>query len=175
MKRITTIYWAIFSLAIIAVALQSCKKDEPQPAQGIDLQLYQMALETAGFTWYKNSDELLDKSAGSGHNYAKLRTRYNATAATQLDSDGKVAANASFPEESLVVKELINGDGSIGLYAILYKMTESEHADGRGWVWGYVFPNGDVATTAEDKGAICTSCHLQSDNIDYMLMNKFFP
>ena len=63
MKRITTIYWAIFSLAIIAVALQSCKKDEPQPAQGIDLQLYQMALETAGFTWYKNSDELLDKSA----------------------------------------------------------------------------------------------------------------
>ena len=79
-------------------------------------------------------------------------------------------ANASFPEGSLVIKELSNGT-SPSLYAMLYKSSESEYADGRGWVWGYVFPNGDVATTAEDKGAICTGCHLQSHNIDYMLMN----
>ncbi|MCF8465012.1 MAG: cytochrome P460 family protein [Flavobacteriales bacterium] len=165
----------LFGLIILTITIQSCKKDEPEPAKGIDLQLYEMAQETAGFTWYKNSDALLDKSSGSGHNYPLLRTRYNSTAATQLDSDGKVSANASFPEGSFVVKELTNNDGSIGLYAILYKKSDSEHADDRGWVWGYIYPNGDVATSAVDKGAICTGCHLQSESIDYMLMNKFFP
>lgn len=102
------IFLAILGICVIVIILQSCKKDEPQPAKGIDLQLYEMAQETAGFTWYKNSDALLPKSSGSGHNYPLLRTRYNATAATQLDVDGKVSANASFPEESLVVKELIH-------------------------------------------------------------------
>ncbi len=162
----------VFRLSSVAIVLQSCKKDEP--AVGIDLELLQMAEMTNGFSWYKNSDAWLPKSSGSGHNYDLLRTRYNATAATQLDADGSVLSNASFPDGSLVVKELSNGSEA-ELYAILYKKSDSEHADSRGWVWGYVFANGNVATTAEDKGAICTGCHLQSDNIDYMLMNKFFP
>lgn len=166
------IIWAAFAIAIVATSLQACKKDEP--AEGIDLELYNMAQETNGFVWYKNSDAWLDKSSGSGHNYSGLRTRYNTTAATQLDADGKVMANASFPDGSFIVKELSNGT-SVELYAMLYKMNGHEFADDRGWVWGYVFADGNVATTAEDKGAICTSCHLQSDNIDYMLMNKFFP
>lgn len=172
MNKQTTILWAAFCFSILAMTLQSCEKDEP--AEGIDLELLNMAKETNGFTWYKNSDTWLDKSAGSGHNYSGLRTRYNAVAATQLDADGKVMANASFPDGSFIVKELSNGT-SVELYAILYKMSNHEFADDRGWIWGYVFENGNVATSAEDKGAICTSCHLQSDNIDYMLMNKFFP
>lgn len=167
-----TIIWAVFSIAIVAISLQACKKDEP--AVGIDLELLNMAKETSGFTWYKNSDAWLDKSSGSGHNYSGLRTRYNSTAATQLDGNGKVMANASFPDGSLVVKELSNGN-VVDLYAVLYKMSNHEYADANGWVWGYVFADGNVATTAEDKGAICTGCHSQSDNIDYMLMNKFFP
>lgn len=170
-----TITWTVSALAVVAITFQACKKDDPEPAKGIDLQLYEMAQETNGFVWYKNSDELLDKSSGSGHNFPLLRTRFNSIAASQLDSDGKVAANASFPEGAFVVKELCNNDGSIGLYAILYKDSDNEYADDRGWVWGYIYPNGDVATSAMDKGAICTNCHLQAENIDYMLMNKFFP
>ncbi len=171
MKR-KNIIWAAFTLAIVAISLQSCKKDEP--AEGIDLELLNMAEEITGFTWYKNADTWLAKSSGSGHNYTGLRTRYNSIAATQLDGDGKVMANASFPEGSLVVKELANGTLA-ERYAILYKRSDNEHADANGWVWGYVNADGTVATTAEDKGAICTGCHLQPDNIDYMLMNKFFP
>ena len=170
MKTKSTVVWAIFSFAIVAITLQSCKKD----AEGIDLELLNMARETNGFVWYKNSDAWLPKSAGSGHNYTSLRTRYNSTAATQLDGDGKVMANAAFPDGSLIVKELSNGT-SVERYSILYKRSDSEHADNNGWVWGYVNEDGTVATTAEEKGAICTGCHLQPDNIDYMLMNKFFP
>lgn len=163
---------SLFGLSLMAIAFQSCKKDEP--AVGIDLELLQMAEMTNGFTWYKDSDAWLAKSSGSGHNYTSLRTRYNATAATQLDAEGKVRSNASFPDGSLVVKELSNGTEA-ELYAILYKRSDHEFADDNGWVWGYVFANGNVATTAEDKGAICTGCHLQPQNIDYMLMNKLFP
>lgn len=172
MKKTSQFFRGLFGLAIVVISLQACKKDEP--AVGIDLELLQMAEVTSGFTWYKNSDVWLPKSSGSGHNYTGLRTRYNATAATQLDGNAQVLNNASFPDGSLVVKELSNGT-SVERYAILFKDSDNDFADSNGWVWGYVNADGTVATTAEDKGAICTSCHLQPGNLDYMLMNSYFP
>lgn len=166
------IIWAAFGLSLLAITIQSCKKDEP--AEGIDRELYDMATETDGFVWFENSAAWLPKSSGSAHNFANLRTRYNSTAATQLDANGRIEANAAFPEGSLVVKELSDGNSS-ELYAILYKRSDSEYADANGWVWGYVNADATVRTSAEDKGAGCTGCHSQQDNIDYMLMNKFFP
>ena len=154
-------------------ALSSCKKeDEPK---GTDLELYEMAKVTEGFTWYMLSDGLLDKSAGSGHNYPFLRTRYNTEAATQLDPDGKIKPGASFPEGSLVVKELYNDGSTLGRYAILYKDSGNADADANGWVWGYIDANGSVAEPASKKGTSCIGCHTQDGGIDYMLMNKFFP
>lgn len=170
MKKKAFLYLTL--IISVSIVLHACKKDEP--AKSIDMQLLDMATETSGFTWFKNSDAWLDRSSGSGHHYILLRTRYNGTAATQLDGDGKVVPNASFPDGSLVVKEMTNGT-SVELYAILYKQSDNEFADANGWVWGYLFSNGNVATSAEDKGAICTSCHSQSESIDYMLMNKYFP
>lgn len=167
-----TIIWVTFTLSIVAITFQACKKDEP--AEGIDRELFDMAIETNGFTWFENSDAWLPKSSGSAHNYANLRTRYNTTAATQLDGNGRILANASFPEGSVIVKELSDGT-SAELYAILYKRSDSEFADANGWVWGYVNADATVQTSAEDKGAGCISCHSQQGNIDYMLMNTFFP
>ena len=164
--------WVLFGLALITITIQSCKKDEP--AEGIDLELLSMSESLNGFTWFKNSDAWLPASTGTGHAYTSLRTRYNTIAATQLDNDGKVLSNASFAEGSLIVKEL-SSSTTVERYAILFKQSDSDHADSNGWVWGYINADGTVATSAEDKGAICTSCHLQPDNIDYMLMNKFFP
>jgi len=83
-------------------------------------------------------------------------------------------ANANFPEGSLVVKDLSNGTSS-SLYAILYKRSGNEHTDADGWVWGYVNSDATEENSAEDKGASCNGCYSQLDNIDYMLMNKFFP
>ena len=171
MKRHSTIIWATFSLMIIAATLHSCKKDEP--ADGIDKELFDMASETAGFVWFANSNAWLPQSTGSAHDFVSLRTRYNSVAATQLDANGRIEANAVFPEGSLVVKELSDGN-SAELYAILYKRSDSEFADSNGWVWGYVNADETVRTTAQDRGAGCNGCHSQTDNIDYMLMNKFF-
>lgn len=173
MKYSRAVIRVVFFISIIMVGIQSCKKEEP--AEGIDKELLTMAEVTTGFVWYKNSDALLAVSAGSGHSEDFLRTRYNSLAATQLTLGGKVLPNASFPEESLVVKELWNSSTELGRYAILYKKSDNPNADTNGWVWGYVNADGTVAASAEDKGASCTGCHSQPDNIDYMLMNKFFP
>jgi len=162
------------TLALVVTGpLNSCKKDKE--AEGIDKQLLDMAQNTAGFTWYKNDGVLLDKSAGSGHNYPFLRTRFNTIAAAMLDEDGKIMDSIVFPQGSLIVKELYSDASTLGRYAILYKQSNNTYADDKGWIWGYINADGTVAVTAEDKGVQCISCHLQEGNIDYMLMNKFFP
>ncbi|HNR20399.1 MAG TPA: cytochrome P460 family protein [Bacteroidia bacterium] len=161
---------------IIAVSFNSCKKkDDDDEPTAFDTELYNMAKETSGFVWFKNSSSALPKSSGTGHSQPFLRTRYNAAAATQLDSTGQILTGATFPENSLIVKELLNSSSVLERYAILYKKPSNENADAKGWVWGYINADGSVAEPTSNKGSACTGCHSQSDNIDYMLMKKYFP
>lgn len=167
---------SIFILSTLFVSIwtiYSCKKEKQ--ATGTDKELYDMAKTTSSFIWYKNSDELLNKSSGSAHPYPFLRTRYNAVAATKLDANGKIFIGELFPEGSLIVKELYENATTLGRYAILYKKSASADADAKGWVWGYINADGTVAEAASRRGSSCISCHSQTDNIDYMLMNKYFP
>lgn len=163
----------VFSLLSSLVFFYGCKKDKL--AQGTDADLYEMAQETKGFTWYKKTNALLPKSTGTGHSQPYLRTRYNDIASTHLGSDGKILSGTTFTEGSLIVKELYSDMNTFDRYAILYKNSSSPNADAKGWVWGYINADGSVAFEASKKGSSCTGCHSQADNIDYMLMNKFFP
>lgn len=167
----TTIVLTTFLAGICTI--NSCKKEEQ--TTGSDEELYEMAMAVSGFTWFKNSSSLLNKSSGSGHSQPFLRTRYNSIAATKLDSTGKILTGATFPEGSLIVKELYDNSTTLGRYAILYKKSGSADADSKGWVWGYINSDGSVAEPASKKGSSCINCHSQADNIDYMLMNKYFP
>lgn len=165
---------SILSICLAGIwTINACKKDKE--AVGTDKELYEMAQTTSGFVWYKNSNVLLAKSSGSGHSQPFLRTRYNSIAASKLDGDGKILAGAAFPEGSLIVKELHDNSSTVERYAILYKKSGSVDADANGWVWGYINANGTVAESSSKKGSSCISCHSQIDNIDYMLMNKYFP
>ncbi|MFN8431355.1 MAG: cytochrome P460 family protein [Spirosomataceae bacterium] len=166
-----------FSVTVygLAVMLNGCKKSDPIAENSTDQMLYDLAKTTIGFKWYKNSDQQLEKSSGSAHSYPLLRTRYNAIAAVNLDNQGKIIEGKTFKEGSLIVKELSKNASTIERYAILYKNASSPDADAKGWVWGYINGNQTVADAASNKGRSCTGCHSQSGNIDYMLMNKFFP
>jgi hypothetical protein len=167
---------AIFILATFttsALSLNSCTKDKE--TSETDLHLYEMAKTTSGFIWFNNSSVLLNKSSGSGHSQPFLRTRYNSVAASKLDSTGKVMTGSTFPEGSLIVKELYNNSTTLGRYAILYKKSGIPEADAKGWVWGYINSDGSVAEEASKKGSACSGCHSQAENIDYMLMSKYFP
>jgi hypothetical protein len=157
----------------IAIIIDSCKKEEK--GTGTDKELYDMAIVTTGFTWYKHSSVILNKSAGSGHSQPFLNVRYNTIAAAKLDSAGKLKPGTAFPEGSLIVKELYDKSKNIERYAILYKSSKHQDADPKGWVWGYINYDGSVSEPASRKGSACINCHSQINNIDYMLMNKFFP
>lgn len=172
--RIRLKTFAVLTFCFISIlTIYSCKKEKV--TEGTDKELYDMSKATSGFVWYKNSSSLLDKSAGSGHPQPFLKTRYNSIAATKLDSNGKILTDAVFPEGSLIVKELYDNSTTLGRYAILYKKTGSADADANGWVWGYINSDGTVVESASKKGTSCISCHSQAGNIDYMLMNKYFP
>ena len=161
-------------ICILGILLtNSCKKDEE--ATSTDKELYEMAKATEGFIWFKHSDELLNKSIASGHSQPYLRTRYNSIAAANLDSVGRIKQNSTFPEGSFIVKELYSNETTLSQYAILYKETSNPSADAKGWVWGYMSSDGTVSKSSSNKGSACISCHSQSGNIDYMLMNKYFP
>lgn len=169
-KRVLEIILMSF---VFLFVINGCKSEKQ--AEGPDKLLYDMARESAGFTWYKKSDALLNTTSGSGHNFPFLRTRYNQTAAARLDDNGKIIAGSVFPEGSLIVKEFHDKDNKPARYAILYKEAGNPDADSKGWVWGYINADGTVEESAAEKGNSCNTCHNQSGNIDYMLMNKFFP
>jgi hypothetical protein len=171
MMKNVTLFIVLFALCFCVCALNACKKEEKE----LDDELFELSKSSDGFVWYKNSSNLLSKSSGSGHPQASLRTRYNATAAKQLDTNGKIVANANFSEGSLIVKELYENGSSLSRYAILLKKSDSPFADAKGWVWGYINADGKVSEAASNKGKACIGCHSQSDNINYMLMNKYFP
>lgn len=173
MKNKFRITLVIALLLFAVLGIQACKKEKE--AEGTDKELFEMSKSSNGFVWYKNSSDLLNKSAGSAHPQAFLRTRYNSIAASQLDTNGKVKPDAIFPEGSLVVKELHENSSTLGRYAILYKNSSKPEADTKGWVWGYINADGSVSESSSKKGSSCISCHSQTDNIDYMLMNKYFP
>lgn len=166
-------HYTLIVIVIGGFLLQSCSRDKV-PVQ-IDRELYEMATDLNGFVWYQYNDSLYEKSPGSGHNWPFLKTRYNTIAQSQLDANGKVLANASFPEGSVVVKELFSDSATIVRYAVLWKNSSNDFADENGWVWGYVNSDGSTATSAVHKGNTCISCHQQAGNIDYMLMNLYFP
>jgi hypothetical protein len=165
---------AVIVISFVLVFVSNGCKNEKQ-AEGTDKLLYDMARETSGFTWYKKSDALLNTTSGSGHSFPFLRTRYNQVAAARLDDIGKIAAGSVFSEGSLIVKEFHDNGKKLARYAILYKEAGNPDADSKGWVWGYINADGTVAQSAAEKGNSCNTCHNQSGNIDYMLMNKYFP
>lgn len=173
MKQSFKILFIISILSSGVAFVSACKKDKA-PSE-TDLELYEMSKTTAGFVWFKDTNLLLSKSSGSAHPQAYLRTRYNSIAASKLDSNGKIIAGSVFPQGSLIVKELYENSTTLSRYAILYKNAGSKDADANGWVWGYIDAGGSVAEPASKKGASCINCHSQSNNIDYMLMNKYFP
>jgi hypothetical protein len=110
---------------------------------------------------------------GSGHSEPKLRTVYNGVAATQLDGQGKVKPSPTFPDSSLIVKELLNSDGSLSRIAVLFKLRTATNKDDNGWVWAEYGPEGSILYSVDNRGAGCIGCH--GAGVDETRMNDAHP
>ncbi len=160
-------------ICLLALIFTSCKYDNIEGR--FETEIFNKAKSTDGYVWFKYSNISLQKSSGSGHEQPLLKTRFNAIAANQLDSIGKIKTGTVFPEGSMIVKELLDGNGKLQVYAVLYKKSTHPSADVKGWVWGYYNEDGTVRISSKLKGKDCNTCHSQAGNEDYMLMNKFYP
>ncbi len=136
-----------------------------------DANLYALSQPAASWTFYKHSATPIRRSS-QPHPETHALVRYNALAATQLDAAGKVRAGASFPDSSIIVKELSNGT-TVTTYAIMMKVRGSASAGFDGWIWAEFGPNGAVKYPTSGRGAACSSCH--APGIDYTRMNDSQP
>lgn len=165
----------LFVLAV-SLAVFGCKEDDAPTQTDLtvtDSQLYLLAKNTTSKTFYKLSADTLSKGGNSAHPGPKLRTWYNATAAMQLSAQGIVKPSPIFADSSLIVKEIYNADGTLSLYAILFKMSSATNKGPGNWVWAELNPNGTPIISASEKGAGCASCH--SSAFDYTRMNDVHP
>lgn len=136
-----------------------------------DAALYALSQPGASWTFYKHSATPVRRSS-QAHTESHALVRYNTRASTQLDGAGKVRADASFPDSSIIVKELSNGT-TITTYAIMMKVRGSASAGVDGWIWAEFGPNGAVKYPTKGRGAACSSCH--APGIDYTRMNDSQP
>jgi hypothetical protein len=151
----------MFCLA--AVCATGCVDDTP--AANL---LKQLIVVNSTWKYFENRTTPFDRSSlPSPHNEPFLVVRYNAKAATRLDSFGRVAPGA-FQDSSIVVMELSDGT-AVTTYAAMMKLPNSASAGAGGWVWGEYAPGGNVRTSTNSRGASCSSCH--SKGVDFTRMN----
>ncbi len=148
----------IASSIALAISFQACRNDK------VETDLVNNLFEestASGLTFYKNG-ALLNGVSPSPHGAFKLR--FNAIAQTVLDTAGELPSGSSFPNGSLIVKEVYSG-GAISLIAIMKKDPANDYA-GNGWLWAEFNPDGSTAFGIEKKGDGCISCHSGTPNRD---------
>lgn len=160
----------LFALLVSVSACSGTDRIQPGPSDLSDVDLSTIARSTGAWTFYKNRPDTLLRSQVSGHSEARLRTRYNMLAATQLDANGKVRAGAVFPDSSVIVKELIVGS-VLERYTVMMKRNSANA--GAGWLWAEYAANGSVLVSLTAKGRACTGCHMSG--VDYTRMNDGHP
>ncbi|MES2621312.1 MAG: hypothetical protein V4615_10715 [Bacteroidota bacterium] len=149
--------YSLFVLAGTSLFLSQCKKATEE-----DKALFNKSKDATGFTYYKNDITVLPSSSGSPHN-SFFRVRFNAAAQAALTDNGKLPVGNSFPDGSLIVKELYDSQsGNLALLAA-------------GWLWAEFKPDGKAAYSTSKKGEGCISCHNLSGNRDYARLFELFP
>ena len=160
----STLFIAGFIILWFFVAC-STKKDEGLIIS--DGTLFNIAVNNTSFTYYKNRTDTLLSDPSSPHG-GYMRVRFNQKAMTVMNDSVSRLTSTSFPEGSMVVKEIYDHPGGPLLELdIIYKAADASNSSG-GWVWNEMHPDGSIEYSASNKGNECTSCHHNSDNLDYV-------
>lgn len=151
-------------LTVISTVWISCKKDASDDPDSEIGRLY-TEVNDNNFVYYKGEDKVLSPKGSSPHGDFKLR--FNNIALAALDSTGKLPLGASFPDGSIVLKEIIK-DGKVDAYYPMKKDQNNANA-AKGWLWYAFDKGGKVKTKLSDKGSDCVGCHSASGNRDFTL------
>ncbi|MFQ3597560.1 MAG: cytochrome P460 family protein [Chloroherpetonaceae bacterium] len=122
-----------------------------------DSELFSLA-RAGDFTFYKNNPDTLPFTVGGGGHGGFIRVKFNPIASAVLTDSGKLPLNSTFPNGSLVVKEIYNNRGdSLTFLAVMLKNSAATNA-AQNWVWGEYYADGRVLWPV-NRGADCVPCH----------------
>ncbi len=147
-------------LVSLVFVIQSCKKS----TRRTDKDLYK-ELSEPGYTFYKGG-AILPAKGSSPH--GPFKVRFNSTAYAALDTAIKLPVGNSFPNGSIIVKELYDGT-TLTLYVVMKKQDDNKNA-ADGWLWSEYELDGSVLYSVGSKGNSCTDCHKASNNRDLTLL-----
>jgi Cytochrome P460 len=143
-----------FSITALLGITQSCKKENTE----METMLFSEFSTTTGYTFYKSNSAILASSSESPHNRF-FRVRFNEIAKNALTNNGKLPVGGTFPEGSIIAKELYDSaTGQLVLYAIMKKASNDANA-GNGWLWAEYDAKGQIVYSVTKKGSGCISCH----------------
>ena len=158
--------WFLISL-LIFTCISSCVSDKEEGAVVSDETLLNLAQNVSSFTYYKNSSDTLIADAESPHT-PFIRIRFNPKASSAMNSSMDKLLTSSFPDESMIVKEVYNQKGGpLVDYVIMYKLKNAAN-NGSGWVWSEISSNGNAEYSALRKGDQCVNCHSTNVNSDFV-------
>jgi hypothetical protein len=159
-------YPIIFAFIISLAIIYSCTKDKGRnPALAYtDFALRDSCQNSAAFVYYKNDPGTILSGAHGPHGTFKLK--FNHKAYAQLTDGGKLPVGSVFSDGSMVVKEILRS-GNLVKYAIMYKLNGS-------WLWAEWTPDLVKDLSVNDNSSICTTCHSQSGNRDFVNAFSFY-
>jgi Cytochrome P460 len=126
-----------------------------------DAEFLALVTQTQSFRSYAPFPNLDTSAAGtlaaSSVHQPIIRVSMNSVAAGALQ-DGRLPAGSSFPDGSVLFKEVLGTNGLVNLYTVMYKDRQNALA-ANGWLWAELRPNGGAEYSVRNRGGACTSCH----------------
>ncbi len=95
--------------------------------------------------------------SGSSAHVPRVRVSMNATAFGVLQN-GRLPTGATFPDGSIIFKEVLADGAAANVYAVMRKDRGNALA-GNGWLWAEYGPDGGTVFALANRGNACTGCH----------------
>ena len=130
-----------------------------------DDDLYKWVTSERDYTYYKNDTTIQATSEETERAHDNLmRVRFNKIAASALNGEGKLPEGSSFPDSSIIVKEIYSDKNSpTEILAVMVKLKNAGNS-AKDWLWGEYSPSGNVEYSVSKKGKVCVSCHKPGDD-----------
>ena len=156
--------WRLSSFIGLAFSL-SCSEGPTSPATAgaisSDSAFFTLVTQTEPFGSYTLFPDLPGNAggilSGSSAHQPRIRVSMNAKAFAALQN-GRLPQGTTFPDGSIVFKEVLANSGATSLYTVMYRDRSSTLA-GNGWLWAEYRTDGGTEYSITNRGGACTGCH----------------
>jgi hypothetical protein len=147
----------VSALVAVFIITQSCENNDLADFEPVEPETDEALIkeiDQTGYTFYANGETL---TAASASPHGSFKLRFNQKAWDVLDSNEELPTGKSFPDGSVIVKEVYSG-ATLVLIAVMKKATKDPNA-ASGWLWAEYRPDRSVHYGISHKGDACVTCH----------------